>query len=1066
MVADQGSGFHLRRGRDGKGISRDAAEPSNGSNLMDRTVDSWFGDYRRSGDPEALGRVFDALASRLAGRALLVLGDSAAAEDALQSTFLAAMEHADRWDHIRPLESWLFGILQHEIRRLRARRRHDPLDQALDTLLGPDADPAERAQRDDLIAQVRQGVDDLPEGERQVLLLRLEHGLSALEIGEVLGLAPGTVRMRVHRGLERLRRRLPASLALVAIPTVRFAAVRDAVLAAVPESVAVGASLAGAGVLSSLGIGVLGMKKLVGVLLLLGGLSLAAVLGWQQFASWPAAAAPEVGAPQTRIGTLPDAEYGEDEVDADASSSREMLPAEAERPVEPLLASVLFRLTHSGGGPASGVTVNVSPADGATLIESGLLGTTDERGEVRFADLVPGELEFEVPCCMRRGRVQLQAGLEHRQDLSLTGIPEVAGIVVDAADQPIAGAEVLVAAGARRVGHVRTHSDGSGRFVVRDVLGGYAHLSACAPGYAPSGSVPVMDGDREIRLVLSSAGAVVRGVVVAEPDGRPVLGARVIVGGRSGGQDVRVGRHEYRLGYMPRLVHCDAEGRFEVQGAPCGSVEFLVDAPGFVTASHHFDLIPGTPRDLRLVLSPALAVTGEIVDSSTGAPILGASVWSEAFTSRQTASVRTGPGGRFSLDRFDPRRPLLCVAAGGYEPYRELLEPGRTVAGERLRIPLRIAPRTRVRFRLADGSPFAPGGTVRFEYSGDVSRSGAGVAEVHFASRSLDDAGAGDLSLAADRLRALWVTPDDPRQWIRCDWLALPLAPDVEELVVDVPDQALPSAWLTGVLLDADGQPESDTYVDLERDGLTVGGIGFPDKETGAFRSGPLPPGTYRARVPVADRTTVFLDLGEITLRPGETLDLGILGPGQGGAPRPGRLVVETGDESADGLVDLHAWIDFLANDRSDETFVGDIAPGVPEDRTQALMPGHYRLTVYGDDTAWRSIDFEIEEGEDTRVTLDLQPATRRYLTFPWPVPAAIRDAREVHFELRDAQGDCVVRDTLGDERPMTLMPALTLGRNVVELWTDAGDRFLGEVLIEDLAPDHEPIPVAVERVR
>ena len=93
---------------------------------MDRTLDSWFGDYRQSGDPEALGRVFDALAPRLAGRALLVLGDPAAAEDALQSTFLAALRSSAGFVPGRRVMPWLVTILTRQasnLRRARGRRR-------------------------------------------------------------------------------------------------------------------------------------------------------------------------------------------------------------------------------------------------------------------------------------------------------------------------------------------------------------------------------------------------------------------------------------------------------------------------------------------------------------------------------------------------------------------------------------------------------------------------------------------------------------------------------------------------------------------------------------------------------------------------------------------------------------------------------------------------------------------------------------------------------------------------------------------------------------------------------
>ena len=64
---------------------------------------------------------------------------------------------------------------------------------------------------------------------KKQLLLQLQHGLQPAEIADVLGIAPGTVRMRIHRGLAALRKALPAGLAFGALalfPERGLAAVR------------------------------------------------------------------------------------------------------------------------------------------------------------------------------------------------------------------------------------------------------------------------------------------------------------------------------------------------------------------------------------------------------------------------------------------------------------------------------------------------------------------------------------------------------------------------------------------------------------------------------------------------------------------------------------------------------------------------------------------------------------------------------------------------------------------------------------------------------------------------
>src|SRR5881392_3298261 len=76
--------------------------------------------YRSSGDARALAALFDATAPSLFRVALSLAHDAATAEDALQETYLAALEHLDRYDESRPVVPWLVGILRMML--LRARR--------------------------------------------------------------------------------------------------------------------------------------------------------------------------------------------------------------------------------------------------------------------------------------------------------------------------------------------------------------------------------------------------------------------------------------------------------------------------------------------------------------------------------------------------------------------------------------------------------------------------------------------------------------------------------------------------------------------------------------------------------------------------------------------------------------------------------------------------------------------------------------------------------------------------------------------------------------------------------
>ena len=167
-----------------------------------------FVDHR---DIDALTRVFDATAGRLLLLATHVAGPRATAEDLVQATFVTAMQRCSTWNRRLPVWPWLGAILQNHARmewRRERRRREVGIDAAAPLAL-EGSDPAALAASDNAFEAIVGAVDALPVEYRQVLRLRLVHGLAHGEIARALEVPVGTVRARVHRGIERLRQALP-----------------------------------------------------------------------------------------------------------------------------------------------------------------------------------------------------------------------------------------------------------------------------------------------------------------------------------------------------------------------------------------------------------------------------------------------------------------------------------------------------------------------------------------------------------------------------------------------------------------------------------------------------------------------------------------------------------------------------------------------------------------------------------------------------------------------------------------------------------------------------------------
>jgi RNA polymerase sigma-70 factor (ECF subfamily) len=146
--------------------------------------------------------------------ALYETRDRHAAEDVTEQVFLRALAAMPRFSERgegtgSTFRVWLYTIARHVIaneRRGRRRRPADPIEAALD-LCSPD-DPASSALARVEAQRAWQVIRDLPPERRQAVELRFVNGLSAREIGQIMGKSEGAVRVLIHRALLSVRRRM------------------------------------------------------------------------------------------------------------------------------------------------------------------------------------------------------------------------------------------------------------------------------------------------------------------------------------------------------------------------------------------------------------------------------------------------------------------------------------------------------------------------------------------------------------------------------------------------------------------------------------------------------------------------------------------------------------------------------------------------------------------------------------------------------------------------------------------------------------------------------------------
>ena len=179
----------------------------------------------RAGEEQAYEELVRSYGGRLLAVARRFLPVEEDARDAVQDAFLSAFRGVHRFEGNAQLSTWLHRIVVNaSLMKLRTRRRHPELsiedllpgyleDGHFERPASPwrteDLDPAER---DELRELVLRSIHSLPEGHRNVLLLRDIEDFDTEEAAELLQISPGAVKTRLHRARQALRELLEPHL--------------------------------------------------------------------------------------------------------------------------------------------------------------------------------------------------------------------------------------------------------------------------------------------------------------------------------------------------------------------------------------------------------------------------------------------------------------------------------------------------------------------------------------------------------------------------------------------------------------------------------------------------------------------------------------------------------------------------------------------------------------------------------------------------------------------------------------------------------------------------------------
>ncbi|HKM47528.1 MAG TPA: sigma-70 family RNA polymerase sigma factor [Terriglobales bacterium] len=174
---------------------------------------------KRGGDG-ALEKAVRLLQGAVFAFSMRVCGQRQDAEDTMQEVLVKSLPYLSKFDNSRALATWLYKVAKNRCLMNRRKSKFAPKQELSLEELMPDRAELERldgltaitpessAIRGEQGQRLRDAIRYLPPPYRIILVLRDMEGFTDEEVGEITGLRPGTIRVRLHRARLFVRREL------------------------------------------------------------------------------------------------------------------------------------------------------------------------------------------------------------------------------------------------------------------------------------------------------------------------------------------------------------------------------------------------------------------------------------------------------------------------------------------------------------------------------------------------------------------------------------------------------------------------------------------------------------------------------------------------------------------------------------------------------------------------------------------------------------------------------------------------------------------------------------------
>ena len=158
--------------------------------------------------PEAvLVQAFQSFESELLGTMYHILGNIEDARDACQEAFVRCWNHKDSLREIQNVRGWVFRIAYNislDLRRSAWRKRRQPLGEDEANLTATELQPDSKMLQTEELNRIREAIQSLDEGEKEVFLLRQNGEMSFEQVAQTLDIPLGTAKTRMRRAVMKL----------------------------------------------------------------------------------------------------------------------------------------------------------------------------------------------------------------------------------------------------------------------------------------------------------------------------------------------------------------------------------------------------------------------------------------------------------------------------------------------------------------------------------------------------------------------------------------------------------------------------------------------------------------------------------------------------------------------------------------------------------------------------------------------------------------------------------------------------------------------------------------------